>query len=150
MYSVHVGDSRGYIVDNNTIAQFTEDHSIVAGLVKAGYITKEEALSYPGGNVITKAIGIDPALKVDDPEIEKKLRVGQYIMLCCDGLYKEVPDDKILEIFQQFHEPDKICDNLVKRALERGGQDNITVLVARIDEAGFISGVRDKLKHLFS
>lgn len=150
-YYTHVGDSRGYFIYDNKITQFTEDHSIVAGLVKAGYITEEEAPSYPGGNVITKAIGIDPELKVDDPKVEKNLRTGQYIILCCDGLYKDVTNEQILETFRQFQEPDEICDDLVKKALDKGGDDNITVLVARINETGGVfSGVSEKLKGLFN
>lgn len=150
MYCVHVGDSRGYRIYDNEISQFTEDDSIVAGLVKAGYISAEEAPSYPGSNIITKAIGIDPDLKVKDPQMDKKIRAGQYILLCCDGLYKDVPNEEILDTFRKLREPGEICNHLVKKALDKGGDDNITVLVARIDEAGGVfSGVSDKLKRVF-
>ncbi len=149
MVYTHVGDSRGYIIYNNDISQFTEDHSIVAGLVKAGYITEEEAPSYPGGNLITKALGLDPDLKVDDPKKDKKLKPGQYILLCCDGLYKEVPDKEILHTVMEWKEPDIICKKLIDKAIEHGGEDNITVLIARIDKTGGIfSSVSDKLKNI--
>ena len=145
MYSAHVGDSRGYTIYKNEISQFTEDDSIVAGLVKAGYITEEEAPSYPGSNIITKAIGIDPELKIGDPKMIKKIRPGQYILLCCDGLYKDVSNEEILKTFQDFQEPDEICHKLIEKALERGGDDNITVLTARIDEGGgFFSGLSER------
>jgi protein phosphatase len=141
MYYAHVGDSRGYILDKETISQFTEDHSIVAGLVKAGYITEEEAPTYPGGNLVTRAIGLEPELKVDAPEKTRKLKVGEYILLCCDGLHKDVPDEEILRTFNEFKEPSVISEKLIEKALEKGGDDNITVLIARIDKTGFLGGL---------
>lgn len=145
MYYAHVGDSRGYIIYGDTISQFTEDHSIVAGLVKAGYITEEQAPTYPGGNIITKAIGIDPDLKVDAPKKDKKLKKGQFILLCCDGLYKDVPNEEILKTFQEFREPSTISKKLIEKAIEKGGDDNITVLVTRIDKTTFFSELTDRL-----
>ncbi len=141
MYSAHVGDSRGYIIDKDTISRFTEDHSIVAGLVKAGYITEDQASSYPGGNIITKAIGLAPDLKVDAPKKFRKLKRGQYIMLCCDGLHKDVPDEDILKTVMEFGEPSTISEKLIQKALENGGDDNISVLIARIDKTGFFSAL---------
>ena len=137
MYYAHVGDSRGYIIHEDTIAQFTEDHSIVAGLVKAGYITEEQASSYPGGNIITRAVGLAPDLKVDAPKKNMRIKKGQYVMLCCDGLHKDVPNEDILEAFHEFREPSAISEKLIEKALENGGDDNITVLIARIDRASF-------------
>ena len=139
MYFAHVGDSRGYIIHEDTITQFTEDHSIVAGLVKAGYITEEEVPTYPGGNIITKAIGINPELKVDSPERGRKIKPGQYIMLCCDGLHKEVSNEEMLNVFYELRDPSEICEKLVEKAIEKGGDDNISVLIARIDKTGFFS-----------
>jgi len=141
MYSAHVGDSRGYIIDKDNISRFTEDHSIVAGLVKAGYISEEESLSYPGGNIITKAIGLAPDLKVDAPKNERKLKRGQYIMLCCDGLHKDVPDEEILKTVMEFREPSTISENLIQKALVNGGDDNVSVLIARIDKTSFLEGI---------
>ncbi|MFC1534200.1 Stp1/IreP family PP2C-type Ser/Thr phosphatase [Thermodesulfobacteriota bacterium] len=147
MYYAHVGDSRGYIIYGNSISQFTEDHSIVAGLVKAGYITEEEAPTYPGGNIITKAIGIDPDLKVDAPKKDKKLKKGQYILLCCDGLYKDVPNEEILKTFHESLEPSVISEKLIEKAIEHGGDDNITVLITRIDKTTFLSDLSDRFKN---
>ncbi|MBN2058914.1 MAG: Stp1/IreP family PP2C-type Ser/Thr phosphatase [Deltaproteobacteria bacterium] len=145
IYHAHVGDSRGYLIDEKRIFQFTEDHSIVAGLVKAGYITEEEAPTYPGGNIITRAIGIKEELKVDAPKKEIKIKPGQYILLCCDGLYKDVNNEVIKETVNEFKEPDIICKNLVEKAIENGGDDNITVLVSRIDSTGFFSDLTSRL-----
>jgi protein phosphatase len=141
MYFAHVGDSRGYLISDGEMLQFTEDHSIVAGLVKAGYITEEEAPAYPGNNVITRAIGINDELKIDAPEQSRKIKPGQYIMLCCDGLHKEIPDDEMLRVFQEVKEPSGICEKLVEKALANEGDDNITVLIARIDKTGFFAGL---------
>ena len=135
MYFENVGDSRGYIIHEDSITQFTEDDSIVANLVRAGYITKEQALTYPGGNIITKAIGLSPDLKVDTRKKNRRIRKGQYIMLCCDGLHKDVPDEDIIKAFHEFREPAVISEKLIEKALENGGDDNISVLIARIDRA---------------
>lgn len=147
LYCASVGDSRIYLIKKNEIIRLTEDHSIVAGLVRAGYITEEEAPSYPGGNVITRAIGLKPDLKVDVSEKGLKIKPGQYVMLCCDGLHKDIPDEDILTVFNDLKEPQVICEELVKKALEKGGDDNITVLIARIDKtgAGIFSELTDRL-----
>lgn len=147
LYHAHVGDSRIYLIKENEIVQLTEDHSIVAGLVKAGYITEEQAPTYPGGNIITKAIGLKPELDVDFNEKEVKIKPGQFVMLCCDGLHKDVPKDEILEVFGELKEPQEICEKLVKKALDAGGDDNITVLIARIDKTGggILSELTDRL-----
>jgi len=148
MYHTNVGDSRGYIINQNRITQFTEDHSIVANLVKAGYITEEEAPTYPGGNIITKAIGINPDLEVDTPKKVKKLQTGQYILLCCDGLYREVANEEILKMVYEYQEPDVICKKLIEKANEHGGEDNITVMIARIDRAGVMSNFTGRFMNL--
>jgi len=139
MYFAHVGDSRGYIIYQNEISQFTEDHSYVASLVKAGVITEEEAINHPDDNIITRAIGIESDLKIDTSEKHEKLQKNQYILICCDGLYKVVSNEEIVNAVYQYQVPDDICEKLVKKANENGGPDNITVLVARINKAGLIS-----------
>jgi len=141
MYYSYVGDSRGYAIYNNEIMQFTEDHSMVTSLVKAGYITEEQAPTYPGGNIITKAIGIEPELKIDNFQNKKKIKTGQYILLCCDGLYNEISDDDILKTVRKHEEPDLICQKLVEQANEHGGEDNISVLIARVEKVGLISSL---------
>ncbi|MBW2208771.1 MAG: Stp1/IreP family PP2C-type Ser/Thr phosphatase [Deltaproteobacteria bacterium] len=142
MYFAHVGDSRGYSIYNQEISQFTEDHSYVASLVKAGVISAEEALTHPEDNIITKAIGFDEALTVDaSDDNQPKLKVNQYILLCCDGLYKVVPDEEIKNMIYKFQEPDIISQKLVEMANANGGPDNITVLIARVDSIPFVSRV---------
>jgi len=147
LYHANVGDSRIYLIKGNEIIQLTEDHSIVAELVKAQYITEEEAPTYPGGNIITRAIGLKPELKVDVSEKGIKVKPGQNIMLCCDGLHKDLLPKDMLEVFNELKDPQDICKKLVEMALEKGGDDNITVLIARIDkiESGLLSGLTNRL-----
>lgn len=145
MYFAHVGDSRGYTIIGDTLAQFTEDHSFVASLVKAGAIKPEEAKDHPESNIITRAIGISPDLNVDAPSSGTKLHNGQYILLCCDGLWGVVPDDEILSIVKNESDPQAACDRLVETANANGGPDNITVVIARVDGIGLISSLTSKL-----
>ena len=141
MYCAHIGDSRGYIIFKNKMTQFTEDDSYVAKLIKAGYITEEEALTHPERNAITKAIGIGTELEVEVPDEYQKLKKGQYILLCCDGLYRVVSDEEIISTINTLQEPDVICERLVERANEEGGPDNITVILARIDRTSIKPGL---------
>lgn len=147
MHFAHVGDSRGYIIYKNEIRRFTEDHSMVANLVKAGYISEEEAAKRPDRNVITRAIGIKTKLKPDISLFNRKLKIDQYVMLCCDGLHGVVPDEEMLEITNQYDEPGIICEKLVEKANEYGGPDNITVVMARVDRLEK-SPILEKLKDL--
>lgn len=137
----HVGDSRGYLINNAGITQFTEDHSYVASLVKAGVIAPEEAEDHPESHVITRAIGLKETVLVDTSPQPLNLKKGDYVLLCCDGLWGVVPDDEILACIRQDSEPDKISENLVKQAVDNGGPDNITVITARINKTGWISGL---------
>ena len=133
MYYAHVGDSRGYIISEKSILQVTEDHSYVASLVKAGAISEEEAEIHPDRNVITRAIGVETDLVVDTCQTCYKIKKGQYILLCSDGLYKVVSNEAILATVNKYNVPSMISKKLVEIANEQGGPDNITVLVARIE-----------------
>ena len=148
MYHAHVGDSRGYLIDDNRIVQFTEDHSYVASLIRAGAITPEEAETHPNSNLITQAIGIKSDLKIDAPKKHTSLEAGQYILLCCDGLWGQVKEEEILKAVHEYKEPDDICRRLVDLANENGGPDNISVIVARIDKVEKIPRLLDKFRDL--
>ncbi len=145
MHFAHVGDSRGYIVDKKKIEQFTSDHSYVASLVRAGAITPEEAVNHPADNVITRAVGLAPDIQVDISEKEIVLKKGQVVLLCSDGLFKTVPDHDIADVVGTWITPDLISKKLVELANERGGPDNITVVVARIEKN---PGLFKKIKRL--
>jgi protein phosphatase len=141
MFYAHVGDSRGYTVYGKNITHFTEDHSYVASLVKAGAISEEEALTHPQANIITRAIGVHFDLTIDVSKVHQQLKENQYIMLCSDGLYKEVSDKEILNTIFKYQEPDVVCKKLVEKANQYGGSDNITVLVAKINKSNFMSSI---------
>jgi protein phosphatase len=148
MYFAHVGDSRGYIIYGNDITQFTEDHSYVSSLVKAGAITEEEAQTHPDRHVITKAIGLAPELTVDASRIDRQIEKDLYILLCCDGLHGVVSNDDMVNTLTEYLDPNVVCEKLVDLANENGGPDNITVLIARIDKVDLISSVANRLLNL--
>ena len=146
MYYAHVGDSRGYSIYKNEITQFTEDHSYVADLIKAGQITEKEAETHPERNIITRAIGLESKLTVDAPAEPQAIKKDQHILLCCDGLHGLVSDEEILKVVYEYQEPDLTCEKLVEMANERGGPDNITVMIARVDRIGLMSRIMNLVR----
>lgn len=148
MYYAHVGDSRGYIISENKISQFTQDHSYVDNLVRAGIISEEEALTHPQRNVITRAIGISFDLDVDVSQRYKILKKGQYVLLCSDGLFKVVSDQEILNVVSTIQAPVESCNKLLEIANAHGGPDNITVLIAKINKTKRKSGLINKFVEL--
>ena len=141
MQFAHVGDSRGYLINSAGITQFTEDHSYIARLVKAGVIAPEEAVDHPESSVITRAIGLQETVTVDTSQQPLTTKKGDYVLLCCDGLWGVVPDEEILTCVRQACEPAAISENLVQQAIDNGGPDDITVLTARLNKTGWISGL---------
>jgi protein phosphatase len=146
MYYAHVGDSRGYLIDRNAISQFTKDHSFVGGLVRSGAINPEDALTHPDRNIITRAVGIDEDLEVDVPPSALSLKPDQYVLLCCDGLYTVVSDADIHATVVQQGDPSRASETLVAQANANGGPDNITVLIARIDQIGILANWKTRLR----
>jgi PPM family protein phosphatase len=127
----HVGDTRCYIVRRGAISQLTRDHSWVAEEVAAGLLTEEQARVHPRRNIITRALGLRPDVEVDIYHAD--LDVGNLIVICSDGLHGLVTDDEILTHVTRYR-PSVAVDALVKLANERGGPDNISVLVAQVIE----------------
>ncbi len=131
----HVGDSRCYIVRRGAIKQLTRDHSWVAEEVEAGLLTEEQARVHPRRNIITRALGLRPEVDVDlyDADLEP----GNLVVVCSDGLHGLVTNDEILAHVTRYRPADAV-EALVRLANERGGPDNITVVVAQVvaeDEA---------------
>lgn len=126
LITVHVGDSRAYIIDNNSIIQVTKDHSYVQELVMRGEITPEQAKHHPNKNYITRAMGAEEAVKVD---ISIRPYNGEKVLLCSDGLTNMLDDDEILEIINKYSDLHAAAEALIDRANEAGGNDNITVVV---------------------
>jgi protein phosphatase len=127
LYVGHVGDSRAYLIRNRRIDQITEDHSIVAQLVRARAITPQEAARHPYRNVITRCLGMQVEVEADTQQ--RELKSGDRLLICSDGLSGLVSDDEMLQMVLSSDDPQKTCQDLVNLALERGGSDNITVVL---------------------
>ena len=123
----HVGDSRIYKIENEDIAQITEDHSLVNELIKKGEITKEEAYNHPQKNMITRAVGTSYDLEIDLEEF--KYKKDDKILLCTDGVFNMLHDFEILEIIKNNIFISEAIDELISRAKKNGGLDNITAII---------------------
>lgn len=127
----HVGDSRGYLLHLGTLSQITEDHSMVADMVRAGTLTAEQSRVHPSRSVITRALGSDPNLLVDAFEVEAA--PGDRLLLCSDGLTSVVTDGEIERVLGASPSPQTAVATLIAAANAGGGQDNITAVVVDID-----------------
>ena len=125
----HVGDSRAYLVRDGSIRQLTEDHSLVAQLVRDHQLTPEQARVDPRRNVVTRSVGVGTQVEIDAASISDPLRRGDTLVLSTDGLHGLVTDDEIAEL--AGGEMSHACDELIELARQRGGHDNITVVLAR-------------------
>jgi PPM family protein phosphatase len=131
----HVGDSRAYLIRDRKVDQLTEDHSLVAELVRTGRLSPEEAETHPQRSVITRAIGTDPDVDVDVFSVEAK--PGDLFLICSDGLTSMVDDATILDTVEVRRDDlDGVAKELVAAANRNGGEDNITVVFFEVvDEA---------------
>ena len=127
----HVGDSRAYLINQNTITQITEDHSYVNELLKGGGITTEEAKIHPDRHMITKAVGSSSIIEVD--LISKSFAYENILLLCSDGLSNMLKTNDILEIINREEDIQIACETLVSLANARGGNDNITVVAIKFN-----------------
>lgn len=125
----HVGDSRVYLIRESRIERVTTDHSFIEELIRNGSLTREEAENHPGRNVITRALGCSEDMQIDIYSCD--MMEKDSFLLCTDGLTNMLCEDEIKEIIERFDEPGLICSELVRRANENGGEDNITVIVIK-------------------
>lgn len=123
----HIGDSRAYMISGRSIIQLTEDHSLVNELLKNGQINEEEAAIHPRRNVLVRALGTDPSVEVDVNSHE--WREGDILLLCTDGLSGLVPAEEIVDTVNSDACWNEKAEQLVARALEAGGDDNVTVVL---------------------
>jgi serine/threonine protein phosphatase PrpC len=131
----HVGDSRAYLIRDGKLEQLTEDHSLVAELVRSGKLSPEEAETHPQRSVITRALGTDPDVDVDTFSIETK--PDDLFMICSDGLTSMVGDEVILQTVAQHRDNlQSAAKALIRAANKGGGEDNITVVFFEIGEGG--------------
>lgn len=132
----HVGDSRAYLINPNgvnnqgTWVQLTTDHSLVARLVDIGQLTPEQARTHPQRNMIYRSLGTDPTVDVDVQS--QALAPGDTLLLCSDGLDTHVEDAEIAQLVLDETNEGRACERLIALANQRGGKDNISVVIARV------------------
>lgn len=133
MFIVHVGDSRAYLYHDGQLKQLTTDHTLTQELVDKGLITTEQARMHHLHSVLTNALGGKPG--VDAEIVKLRLTAGDTLLLCTDGLSELVPDAHIAELLALHPGPEPACQALVEAALNAGGNDNVTVIVAGVQDA---------------
>ncbi|GAA0114379.1 Stp1/IreP family PP2C-type Ser/Thr phosphatase [Clostridium senegalense] len=121
----NVGDSRCYVICKDRLIKVTKDHSLVQELLDNGTISEEEAQNHPNKNVITRAIGTKPIVEVDLYELN--LNEFDKGLLCTDGLTNELSEQEICNII--ITDKEDVCDELIKASKDRGGRDNISVII---------------------
>ena len=132
-FLAHVGDSRAYLYRDGVLTQLTDDHSLVAQAVREGILTPEQAARHPQRNIITRALGTKDTIEVDSLVIN--IQKDDILLLASDGLHGFVTDEKIAELMgRQGDCLDDVTDDLVRAALEKGGPDNVTVVLVKIGE----------------
>jgi protein phosphatase len=127
----HVGDSRAYLLRDGSLEQLTTDHTVVGELVRRGRLTPAQAAIHPERSILTRAVGLDPTVPVDLPDL-LELRAGDQVLLCSDGLTEAVDDGRIAELLATAGDGDAACRSLIDAANAAGGPDNITVVLLRV------------------
>ena len=138
VHLVHVGDSRAYLLHAGQLMQITEDHTLVHRMVLEGEISEEEAETHPHRSVLTRALGVDQNIQVDEGDLE--VAPGDRLLLCTDGLTGMVPEGQIRKILLETPDPQEAVDNLVKGANRAGGIDNITAVILDFADDGGAPG----------
>lgn len=129
LYIAHVGDSRVYLLREGLLHQLTTDHSFVEELVQNGVITENEAKSHPNKNVITRAVGTNRNVECDFMSLE--LRQDDIVLMCSDGLSNMLTESEIKNMLISGENLEDVTENLIRRANENGGKDNITAIVIK-------------------
>lgn len=130
-FIAHVGDSRAYCVRNQSITQITEDHSLVHEQLKSGLITKDEARTHQMKNIITRSVGVQEEVETDT--VVWKLQKNDTYLLCSDGLSNMVSDKEMQECINMF-DTETAARTLVDKANQKGGDDNITLILVKVEE----------------
>ena len=126
IFLANVGDSRGYLFRDPHLWRITEDHSVVNEQLKRGLISEEQALLLEDTNIITRSIGFVPDVEVD--VFERELHAKDIFLFCSDGLSSMVSDEEISKILQN-HPSEKLTEQLLQKALDAGGDDNVSIIV---------------------
>jgi PPM family protein phosphatase len=125
---VHVGDTRAYLLHGGSVTQLTRDHTVTADLVERGELSEDDARLHPHRAVLTRALGVGPEVELDDATVS--LQPDDRLLVCTDGLFNEVALEEIADALAGRRDPQRTADELVDRALARGGHDNVSVVVA--------------------
>jgi len=128
--ALNIGDSRVYLKRDDRLVQVTTDHSVVQELIASGKISPEEADGHPYSNVITRAVGANELLPPDYVAVD--LQDEDRLVICSDGLTKELTDYGILHFLRENPDPGAAVDAMLEAALENGGRDNVTIIVVRV------------------
>ena len=146
LYLAQVGDSRGYLVREGVVKQITKDQSLMQKLIEAGELTEEEAAQSERRNIILQALGPEANIKVD--LTFQRLRRGDTLVLCSDGLSGQIKRDDIARVVTEEKDLVAACRRLIELANDAGGPDNITVIIARFDGEGLNDfGEGDEVQH---
>lgn len=131
-YIAHIGDSRIYKLSggHGTLTRLTKDHSLVEYMIETGAITEEEAVHHPQKNVILRALGTAEDTEAD--VFYEKFSPGDTLLMCSDGLTNMLEENVVLEILSSEENPESAAQILIDKANDAGGQDNITVVIAKI------------------
>ena len=133
IHLVHVGDSRAYLLNENSILQLTTDHTLANQLYIEGSITREEAAVHPQRHVLTRSIGQETLVEVEEKTIEWEK--GCYLFLCSDGMHNLVSDSEIQEVVIKALDLELGLRHLLQTAIERGGYDNISAIIIAHDKS---------------
>jgi serine/threonine protein phosphatase PrpC len=129
----HVGDSRAYLLRGGSLRPLTEDHSLVAELVRSGDLTRDQAAEHPQKNLITRALGAEEEVEVDTSVLP--VEAGDRLLLCSDGLSDMIPEARIGKLLTDSpDDPAVSAQRLLSAALDAGGTDNVTVVVVDVKE----------------
>nr|WP_315269707.1 protein phosphatase 2C domain-containing protein [Microbacterium lemovicicum] len=143
--TLNIGDSRVYLLRDETIVQITTDHSVVQELMAAGRLSPEEAENHPYGNVITRAVG--PSESVTPDYVRLDVVDGDRFVVCSDGLTKELTDYGIQHFLAEHEDPAAAVDAMLEAALENGGRDNISIVVLNAARRSSDSADADTATH---
>lgn len=131
-YFAHVGDSRAYLIAEGNLELVTRDHLLVRRLQELGQLTAEEADAHPQRNVLYRAVGQSEALEID--AATRRLPPGARVLICSDGLWGVLGDNRIAAIMAETSDPQEACDRLIAATNESGGQDNITAVLFQMPD----------------
>lgn len=132
VFLAHVGDSRAYLIRGTDVSQVTEDHSLVNEQIRLGLITREAARNHKLKNIITRSVGYQEDVEIDT--LVRPVEKGDRFVLCSDGLSNLVEEPEILDVVGSAPSPETAAQRLIDLANERGGDDNITLIIAQVDE----------------